>query len=87
MGVAETGDPGALDRAARKNLIIITKMDMEGVQRELLKACRSPMAGLEHAVVACECGRCALTFFNPVPRNRSECCCCDCVSHSHLIIT
>jgi purine nucleosidase len=78
MGVAETGDPGVLDPAVRKNLIIITKMDLEGVQRELLKACRSPAAGLEHAVVACECGECALTFFNPVPRNRSECCCRDC---------
>ena len=28
--------------------------------------------------MACGCGQCALTFFNPVPRNHSECCCVDC---------
>lgn len=37
MGVAETGDPEAVDRDVHGNLIIITKMDLGGVQRELLK--------------------------------------------------
>jgi hypothetical protein len=47
-------------------------------------AAASPAAPTEanstmvHANVTCSCGECQLTFFNPQPRNHSECCCCDC---------
>ncbi len=35
-------------------------------------------SAMMHAKVTCTCGECELTFFNPQPRNHSECCCWDC---------